>query len=36
MKNIGKMLAAALILAAIVMPGSYGGIEQEEYEQRRD
>ena len=35
MKNIGKMLAAALILAAIVMPGSYGGIEQEEYEQRK-
>ena len=35
MKNIGKMLAAALILVAIVMPGSYGGIEQEEYEQRK-
>ena len=35
MKNKGKKLAAALILTAIVMTGSYGGIEQEEYEQQK-
>ena len=35
MKSKGKKLAAALILTAIVMTGSYGGIEQEEYEQRK-
>lgn len=35
MKNKGKKLAAALILAAMAMTGSYGGIEQEEYEQQK-
>lgn len=35
MKNKGKKLAAALILAAMAMTGNYGGIEQEEYEQQR-
>ena len=35
MKNKGLKLAAALILAAIAMTGSYGGIEQEEYEQQK-
>ena len=35
MKNKGKKLAAALILAAMAMAGSYGGIEQEEYEQQK-
>ena len=35
MKNKGIKLAAALILAAIAMTGSYGGIEQEEYEQQK-
>ena len=35
MKSKGKKLAAALILAAMAMTGSYGGIELEEYEQQR-
>ena len=35
MKSKGKKLAAALILAAMAMAGSYGGIELEEYEQQK-
>ncbi len=35
MKNKGIKLAAVLILAAIAMTGSYGGIEQEKYEQQK-
>ena len=35
MKNKGIKLAVALMLVAIAMTGSYGGIEQEEYEQQK-
>ena len=35
MKNKGIKLAAVLILVAIAMTGSYGGIEQEEYEKQK-
>ncbi len=35
MKNKGIKLAAVLILAAIAMTGSYGGIEREEYERQK-